>query len=886
MAKNSSLGFLLSFDSTNVHKKLKNLRTEFGEFNKSAKETGDTIKSAFSTTSIIAFAIAIKNLTQAMIKASKAETEYIENMNLLQNAYDGNMKSAEKLINTMTDFYGLDASGVTRQLGTYRQMSSALGITADKANLLSENMIKLQEDVSSLYNISNDLANSKLTSALTGQTKPIRALGADITEASLQQELYNRGINKSVKEMNRATKTVLIYLAMERQLINANGDASRTINSVANQSRIFTEQIKIAGRQLGAVFIPVLRTLLPILNGVLMALNAIGGILLGLLGIDATKLAKEFGIGMSTIDDGLDDITNGANSASDAVKKLQLGLRSFDKLNVIKTPSESKSGSGSGTALGGVDSDVLKSLKEYNQQLEKAKNKATEIRDKIMEWLGFTKKVDEETGKITWKFDHITGGTVLGALTIGGSIFIGASKLLKVLQTFGILDFSKIASSIKTVAEVIGTLGSGTTIAITAVGALLAMWVVAIKRNKDLQKSIKNIGKNLIDIGKGLADLAKNIIDFGHTVDKYLKPIITQVLDPIIVAIKELYYWWELTFKQCAIVTESITGSISKLLKGDLKGAFKDIIEGLKNLLKNWKEYWSNLKDRVVEKVKEILDEIWKLPNKVSEVVKDIFDKLIEKVTETDWQEVGKKIVKFIGDGLSDAKNIVEITKKAVKKIFESIKEKCTTDNGDIDWVGIGKTILKTILTCLFLANPLIMWGTIAVEIISGIIKGMVESLTDSKNIEKLKGAFKSLFKSAVNGAIEIWNKFTDKLNNSIEAIKKAYQAVKDFDVKKAGKTVINTIKKIDLFADGGFPDRGDMFVMNEKEPEFLGSINGRTAVANNDQIVDAISIGVAKAMSNAKTNQNVIIEAKGDTQGLMNFITFEQKNRDRQFGL
>ena len=237
MAKNISLGLLLKIIDSDNHKNLTNIRGDFSALNKVVSQTGSIIKNAFQSTEIIGFAVAVKNLTEVMLKASKAETEYIESMNLLQNAYKGNTTSAEKLINTMSDFYGLDPSGVTKQLGTYRQMSSALGIAADKANLLSENMIKLQEDVSSLYNISNQVANSKLTSALTGQTKPIRALGADITEASLQQELYNRGINKSVKEMNRASKTVLIYLAMERQLVNANGDAARTIDTIVARTR-------------------------------------------------------------------------------------------------------------------------------------------------------------------------------------------------------------------------------------------------------------------------------------------------------------------------------------------------------------------------------------------------------------------------------------------------------------------------------------------------------------------------------------------------------------------------------------------------------------------------------------------------------------------------
>ena len=886
MAKNNSLGFLLRFDSNDVHKSLKNLRTDFGDFKKVASETGDTIRTAFQTTSLIGFAIALKNITQTMLKASKAETEYIENMNLLQNAYDGNIESAQKLINTMSEFYGLDASGVTRQLGTYRQMSSALGITADKANLLSENMIKLQEDVSSLYNISNQMANSKLTSALTGQTKPIRALGADITEASLQQELYNRGIDKSVKEMNRASKTILIYLAMERQLINANGDASRTINSVANQSRIFTEQLAVAGRQIGAVFIPVLRTLLPILNGILMALNAIGELILGLLGIDVGKLAKEFGIGTSSIDMGLDDIGESAGNASKKVKELQLGLRAFDKLNVIKTPTESKSGTGAGVGLGAVDSDVLNALKEYNLQLDETRNKALKVRDAIMEWLGFTKEVDSETGKVSFKFDHITGGTVLGALAVTGTIGIGALRLYKILDKIGLIKFV----GIKDVGKIFASLSkliagaSASTIALTgAITALVAMFVVAYNKNEDLRKSISNIGKNYIEIAQNIKELIANIVEFGHSIDKYMKPLVELVFSPLIIAVKELYYWWELTFKQMSITLETWTTVVSKLLKGDLSGAFKAVKTGLSELWKNWKEYWGKLKERVVEKIKEIKENIDEMPEKISAVVKKIFDKLIEKVTETNWIEVGQKIVKLIGDGFE---NVGEITSKLVKNIFNGIKDKCTTNNGEIDWIGLGKTILNTLLTVLIIANPLIMWGKIAIQIVTGIVKGIVESLTSEENKAKIKDAFKKLFEKASNGAIEAINKLIEKLEAKLTEIKDAMEKVKNIDVKKSAKNVITTvIGKIKLFDGGGFPDKGDAFIMNENKPEFLGSINGRTAVANNDQIVEAISIGVAKAMS-ASGNKPVIIEAKGDTQGLLDFIQFKQQQKDRQFGL
>ena len=56
---------------------------------------------------------------------------------------------------------------------------------------------------------------------------------------------------------------------------------------------------------------------------------------------------------------------------------------------------------------------------------------------------------------------------------------------------------------------------------------------------------------------------------------------------------------------------------------------------------------------------------------------------------------------------------------------------------------------------------------------------------------------------------------------------------------------------------DGGFVPTGQMFVAREAGPELVGSIGGRTAVANNDQIVDAVSIGVYQAVSAAMSGND-----------------------------
>ena len=60
------------------------------------------------------------------------------------------------------------------------------------------------------------------------------------------------------------------------------------------------------------------------------------------------------------------------------------------------------------------------------------------------------------------------------------------------------------------------------------------------------------------------------------------------------------------------------------------------------------------------------------------------------------------------------------------------------------------------------------------------------------------------------------------------------------------------SVPQIPYLKDGGFLDAGQLFVAREAGPEMVGSIGGRTAVANNDQIVEAVSDGVYRAVAAA----------------------------------
>lgn len=72
-----------------------------------------------------------------------------------------------------------------------------------------------------------------------------------------------------------------------------------------------------------------------------------------------------------------------------------------------------------------------------------------------------------------------------------------------------------------------------------------------------------------------------------------------------------------------------------------------------------------------------------------------------------------------------------------------------------------------------------------------------------------------------------------------------------------AGIVPVTPTLSVSWYAAGGFPTEGELFVAREAGAELVGAIGGHTAVANNDQIVEAVSLGVYEAVSAAMSGNN-----------------------------
>lgn len=442
---------------TKVKDNAKNLENSTSKFAKN-------MNTAFSIGKILMFGKAIGKLVSGMNNLVQKSSEYIENINLLEVAYANIDKKTgqfnediketsariEKLINNMADVYGFDESRLARSFGIFKQMANAMDLPTETAENLSELMVKMSNDVASLYNLDLSRAENALQSALAGQVRPIRtATGADITEKTLQKTVDALGLNTSISQLNYVEKRLIMIISLTEQLKKSQGDYGRTIESVANQTKVMHEQWERLTRALGNVFYPLLEKILPYLNAILMVLTEIFNFIASLLGF---KMPEFDYSGLAGISDATQDIIDGmdeAGASTDKLKQKINGLRSFDKLNVITTPKDKTSGAG-----GGINPEILKqfnaSFSNYNDMMSQVQMKATKIRDSIMEWLGFEKQFNED-GSTSWVFKEIKPGTVLGALLVGGPLIGGLTSIFSLFKKIGGTDFFKTLSKSKAV---------------------------------------------------------------------------------------------------------------------------------------------------------------------------------------------------------------------------------------------------------------------------------------------------------------------------------------------------------------------------------------------------------------------------------------------------
>ena len=294
---------------------------------------------------------------------------------------------------------GLNIQEITQYASQLASVTNSIGQTGEVSLAAAKSMTMLAGDISSLFNVDfQDVANN-LQSGLIGQSRALYKYGIDITNNTLATYAFNLGLEKSVSEMTQAEKMQLRMVAILDQSKVSWGDLANTIQSPSNMLRQFSNNVKEVSMVFGQLFIPVLQKVMPVINGITIAIKRLLVSFAQILGISIDFDA--FGQGYGDMSEEADDLSDSLGGVAASAKKAKAGLRAFDELKVINMPdtSAAASGGGAGNAIDLTD-EILKATEEYekvwNEAFAKMENTAQEWADKIDKILEPVKKIFQD----------------------------------------------------------------------------------------------------------------------------------------------------------------------------------------------------------------------------------------------------------------------------------------------------------------------------------------------------------------------------------------------------------------------------------------------------------------------------------------------------------
>lgn len=228
--------------------------TALGNSLKSYSSTADMArKKSHSLASTIGKMYASYWLVIRAVQKLSSAVEYASKLTEMQNVIDVTFGNAAKKVDEFaTDSikqFGMSELAVKQYAGRFQAMGTAMGIgksqiksantylnkqtdgyigLSDSMSDVSLNLTKLTADIASFYDVEQSDVAKDLESIFTGQTRPLRQYGLDLTNATLQEWAMKNGIDADIYSMTQAEKTMLRYQYVLANTTAAQGDFART----------------------------------------------------------------------------------------------------------------------------------------------------------------------------------------------------------------------------------------------------------------------------------------------------------------------------------------------------------------------------------------------------------------------------------------------------------------------------------------------------------------------------------------------------------------------------------------------------------------------------------------------------------------------------------
>lgn len=864
--------------------KIQKLITSTEKYNASARKATTTtgkFTSGLKALNVAAVAITFRKIGHFIAQAVTESNKYQEDLNLFTVALGQYADEAKEYAEYVSDIMGIDPAQWLRNQGIFNTLLTGFGDTAERAQLMSQNLTQLGYDLSSYANIPIEEAMLKLQSGISGELEPLRRLGYDLSQAKLQQTALNLGIKESVANMTQAEKAELRYYAIMTQVTTAQGDMARTLEAPANQLRILQAQLTQAARAIGNIFIPALNAILPYAIAVVQVIREIANSLANLAGFKLTEVdysgVNSAAVGAGSLADNLDD-------AAGAAKKLKQYTAGFDELNVFAPNTGSGSGAGAGGA-GGFDFD----LPTYDFLGDAVQTRIDEIQ----------KMIENTLAEIT----TIVSGFMLavGAILVvtGANIPLGvglmAAGAVGLAATVG-LNWTAMSSELaSTLALITGVVGGF----LLALGAIMAF-------------SGANLPLGIALMALGGASLVSAAVINWHNSDRHLTDALTTLTG--VLAGASLAVGAMLAFTGVATglgialmavgavtlvsaaalnwnsIPDALASPLSRvgLLVSGATLALGAILAfsgcmplgialmaiGATSLVSVMALNWNGLSDEIQNVIAIITTVVSvaflaigaalafsgaNIPLGLALLAagavtmgtaimpnwNDLSDNVQQKISMI-TTVVGGALLAVgailalsgvalpLGLGLmaAGALSLGAVATLNWDFVVNSIKKVVSVITGILS----GALIVLGVLLCLSGAGVGLGLAVLA----AGLSLSYAAWTLDDNPITRFVRQMANSIIGLVNGVIDAINDMFHIQFNGLSVM--GITLIPAFDIR------LVDIPHIPFFEDGGFPNEGQLFIAREAGAEMVGAMGRRTAVANNDQIVEGISAGVSVA--------------------------------------
>jgi len=873
--------------------------------NKQLESSYTGVKGALSGVhgAVLKLSVAWYALKRTLGAAVNEANTYIENMNLFDASMGQYADSARAYAKEVQDAMGIDMAEWARNQGIFMTLATGMGVTADKAQVMSQQLTQLGYDISSFYNIPVADAMTKIQSGVAGELEPLRRIGWDLSNARMQAEAAKLGIDANVQSMTQAEKVALRYHLIMTQVTQTHGDMARTIMSPANQLRILQAQITLTSRAIGNLLIPMLNMILPYAIAAAKAVRLLAQSIASLLGIDATFEVDYSGldtsgiaIGGEEVDDLADSLDDAGTAAAKATKKVQeykntvMGFDELNKLNDVPDPTD-YSGVGGGAGKGGAGAGGVGGL------------------DIPLETYDFMKDLKSKLGEMT---DEIANKMVRALRLIGDAakfvapllnILKAFSKLegpgLKLMELFGPLNkiiqdtkvklgkfFEPLKNGLKDAKLKLGKLFEPLSKPFetvkTKLGTLFKPLEGVAKEGGPLARLLSSFGK----LGELIKPLESLLAPLLKTVGKFLGPIgtIWSFLD-FFISGGNIF---ESLSSGAKIAADDVLGLVTSIMGISLAvapatggislivGAIASAVIAVGTILYN---HWEEISTAVGNFLGGIMTSYQQWEKDIERGWTEMWDNVGKFASET-WTNITTGLDTWLGDLKTGYQNWEQDVSRGWDNFWSNASKNASSAWSNVKtglggWLGDMKTSYQTWETNVT-QGWTTFWGNVSTGF-SNLYEGIKSWWQDK--VLPIKENLVQSFKEAGKNIVKF---FSDPVGE----IKKAWESV----VNWFRDTIVNPIERLfsginisiplpklpDLsvwyerftnsdgswfsiprfswkwFAEGGFPDVGQLFVAREAGPEMVGTMGNKTAVANNDQIVQGIRSGVFDAMVQA----------------------------------